>query len=269
MKTTDIQSADGTALRLRSWGEGGRRVLIVHGLGEHGGRYAHVAEALARRGYGVTALDLRGHGGSGGKRGHVDGWGDYVADVRAAAAHLGGTLSLFAHSMGGLVVADAVESGMPVPLRGVAMSNPLVALRVVPPALKVRAARVLSRVLPRLSLGNEVNPAHVSRDAEVVRRYEADPQVFGTITPRWATEMERARARVLERAAQFQAPLLMMVSEGDKIVDPAGGRALAQGVAGPARVLEYGPLYHELVNEPEQAQVIADLGDWFDTLGDA
>lgn len=263
MTTATIRSPDGTALHIKTWGAGATPALLVHGLGEHGGRYEHVAAALADRGLRVAALDLRGHGLSGGKRGHVDAWSNYVDDVNAAVAWLGESVCVFGHSMGGLVVADAAEGAGGARMSRVALSNPLLALRVVAPPLKIKAARILSRVLPRLPLGNEVKAAHISRDAEVVRRYEADPLVFGTITPRWATEMERAQERVFANTAAFNAPLLMMVSEGDLIVDPAGGRRLCAAVRPEGRLVDYGPLYHELVNEPEQARVISDLVDFF------
>jgi alpha-beta hydrolase superfamily lysophospholipase len=263
MKTETIRSQDGTALHMRVWGPGTTAALLVHGLGEHSGRYEHVGAALAAKGFRVAAVDLRGHGLSGGKRGHVDAWSNYVDDVNAATAWLGDSVCVFGHSMGGLVVADAAEGPGGARIRRVALSNPLLALRVIPPPLKVKVARLLSRVLPKLALGNEVKPAHISRDPEVVRRYEADPLVFGTITPRWATEMEHAQVRVFNNTAAFKAPLLMMVSEGDLIVDPAGGRRLCAAVSPPGRLLDYGPLFHELVNEPEQDRVIKDLVAFF------
>lgn len=260
METYFLDSADGTRLRAGRLGDGARDLLIVHGLAEHLDRYDHVARAFAGRGWRVTVLELRGHGHSGGRRGHVMDWAEYVADVRAAAESLRPGWSLFAHSMGGLVTLDAVREGL-APAR-YALSNPLLGVRVKAPKAKIAAGRLLSRVWPTLSLTNELDPAGLSRDLEVGRAYAADPLVYNTITPRWYTEMTRA----LERVGGMPAPTMptkFFLSDADPICDPVAAAALARRFG--AGIQEYPGMRHELVNEIGKEQVIADLADWLES----
>jgi alpha-beta hydrolase superfamily lysophospholipase len=159
-----------------------------------------------------------------------------------------------------------VRAGLPTRCRALALSNPLLGTAFPPPKVKLAAARVLTRLLPALPLRNELDTRLISRDAEVVRAYEADPLVFNTITPRWGTEMLAAQARVKAAAGAQRIPLRMMVSDKDGICDHEAGLALAKAWGGPAQTALYPGLYHELFNEPEKARVLADLVAWLDTL---
>ena len=163
MQTSTIQSADGTQLRIGKSGEGSRHVLIIPGLAEHLGRYTHVVEALNGAGCAVTVLELRGHGESGGKRGHVDRWSQYLDDVRAAAATIDGPVLLLGHSMGGLVALELAIEGLPNGIEALILSDPNVAVAVDAPAIKVMGAKILSRILPGLALDNELDSSLISR----------------------------------------------------------------------------------------------------------
>lgn len=272
VNTRKVESADGTPLRVVVWddvpaGSGNPRdVLLVHGYAEHAGRYTHVGAALNRAGYRVTFVELRGHGESGGQRGHVDRWRRYVEDLWAAATCVEGSFAVVAHSMGGLVVFDALREAIRQPVLGVATSNPLVALGFVPPKFKVKAAGLLSRLLPRLNMPGELDPNNICRDPDVVRRYIADPLVFDTITPRWFTEMLGATARVRDAGPRMSHPLLMLVGEADAVTSPKAAIELGERWGGPKVVRRYPGLYHELFNEPEKEQVLGDLIAWLNTL---
>lgn len=261
------RSDDGTPLRLARWGDDhDRDVLLVHGLAEHAGRYQHVAEALVDAGWRVTLVELRGHGESGGQRGHTRYWHRYVEDVQAAAGVVGRPFVLVAHSMGGLVSLDALREPITPACKAVALSNPQLGLAFVPPAWKVTLGRVLTHFFPILPIPSELDTAAISRDAEVVRAYEADPLVFSTITPRWYTEMKSAMERVNRAAGDYRIPLRMMVGTQDQIIDPAAGQAFAARWGGDATVEAYEGLYHELFNEPEKAEVLGGLVAWLDTV---
>ncbi|MCK6507442.1 lysophospholipase [Myxococcota bacterium] len=261
-----IQSADGTRLRLVQWSpEGSPRgeVLLVHGLAEHAGRYGHVAAALTAAGHRVTFVELRGHGQSEGKRGAIATWEEYVADLQAAAAFVRRPVHLVAHSMGGLVALDALRGPLAEQVRTLALSNPLTGVAVVPPRHLELAKNLLSRLTPRLALKNPLDPKDISRDPEVVRAYQADPLVFTTITPRWATEMEAAIARVHAHAGRYALPLLAMVGTADRICDHQATLRLATAWGHRSHTEKvYEGYYHELFNEPEKATVLADLVAW-------
>lgn len=258
MRTSFVTSADGTRLRLAHWGEGPKHLLVVHGLAEHAERYDHVGNAFAAAGFTMTLVELRGHGHSGGKRGHVDRWTDYIADVQAAAATLPAGWALFGHSMGGLVTLDALRESVH-PSR-VGISNALVGVRVKLPAWKASAGRLLSSLLPSLPMKNEIPPEHLSRDPEVGKAYLADPLVFDTATPRWYTEMLAAMERV-NHHPQYPKPLAFFVGDDDQITDPVQNQALAK--KHDAQLTVYPGFRHELVNEIGKEQVIGDMVRFF------
>lgn len=264
MQFLKAMSDDGTHLRLARWGDGDKDVLIVHGLAEHAGRYGHVAEALVAAGWRVTLVELRGHGESQGKPGHCKFWHRYVEDVQAAAAVVGRPYLLISHSMGGLVTLDALREPITPRCVGMATSNPFLALTEAQPAWKEMAARIASKLTPTLSIPTELDASHLTHDTEMVRAYEADPLVFGTVTARWATEMEKAQQRVMDDTPKGSIPLRVMIGTGDRICDPDAGRRLARDWGGEATEVIYEGLYHELFNETERETIIADMITWMD-----
>ena len=269
-----LSTRDGLQLQLRHWpAEARRGVLIVHGLGEHIGRYTHVAAQLNAWGWQVFGYDQRGHGRSGGPRGGLAAEDDLLHDLAAVIdalrAALPGPLVLLGHSMGGLVAARFV-AGEP----GAAWIRPVDALVLSSPALdpgmsipqKLLLAS-LGRLAPNLSLGNGLKPAWISRDAQVVRNYVADPLVHDRVTPRLARFIVDGGEVVAARADAWQVPTLLMYAGTDRCVAPAGSAGFA--AAAPQAVVaahEFRPLYHEIFNEPEQAEVFGVLHDWLDTL---
>jgi alpha-beta hydrolase superfamily lysophospholipase len=264
LNSTTIASADGTKLRFVRWEappDARGQVLLVGGLAEHMGRYGHVAQALMDGGFAVAGIELRGHGHSGGQRGHVERWERYCEDVRAALDELDGEVTILCHSMGGLVSLETVLGGAP-QVKALVISNPLLGVRVQAPKIKEMAGRLMSRIWPTLSLGNELDPSMISRDQATVDAYVADKLVFGTITPRWFTEMEATQQKVKAAAGSFKIPLLMMVSEGDQITDPQAGRDFVASYGAEAELKEWGELYHELFNELERDQVLAHVVSW-------
>jgi alpha-beta hydrolase superfamily lysophospholipase len=264
MQSETIQSSDGTGLNLVSWPApdfSRGNVLIVHGLAEHMGRYDHVAKALTGAGFSVSGVELRGHGDSAGKQGHVDTWSQYTEDLKAAVAAIEGEVTLVCHSMGCLVSLAAILDGLQV--RAIALSNPLLGVAVQAPAIKVAAARWLSKLLPGLPMSNELDVNDISRDPDVVARYEADDKVFSKITPRWYMEMMGAIERVQGAAADFQLPLLLQQGDGDRITNVGDATTFFErwGHSDKKRVV-YPGLFHEIYNEPEKEQVFAELGQW-------
>ena len=249
-------------------------VLIVHGLGEHAGRYDATARRLNAWGFAVRAFDQYGHGQSGGPRGgltHSMRLLEDLADmVDAARSHTpkGLPLVLLGHSMGGLVAARFVAGG--VDERGAPWLRPVEALVLSSPALdagmsipqKLLLASV-GRLAPSSSLSNGLKPAWISRDAQVVQRYVADPLVHDRVTPRLARFIVDGGAVVAARAGDWRVPTLLMYAGSDRCVAPAGSAGFA--AAAPQALVaahEFRPLYHEIFNEPEQAEVFGVLGEW-------
>ena len=269
MESFSLVSADGTPLAAGCWSPNGQpvaEVVLVHGACEHLGRYAHVAAALTQAGFRVTGVDLRGHGRSGGQRGFVERFGDYVSDLRAVAAAVGEPYYLVGHSMGGLVCLDHLRTAPQV--LGVALSAPLLGVAVQPPWIKRALGQVLSRLAPRFAMHNELDPSALCSDPAVVAAYQSDPLVYDQLTPRWYTEMLGALDRVWGHQAQYTQPLYCAWGEDDRIVNVQAIARFMDGYQAPHQVVSYPGLCHEIMNEPSQAQVLRQLTSWLtDQLG--
>ena len=275
---TSLHTPDGVSLHLRQWApEQPARgtVLLVHGLGEHIGRYAHVAAHLNADGWHVLGYDQRGHGASGGARGGLPRWDSLLCDlgqvVEAVRAELPRPLVLVGHSMGGLVAGRFVAEGLK--KRPSAWWRKVDALVMSSPALdaglnwhqKLLLA-VSCRLLPGLAVGNGLDPAWVSRDPHVVEAYRRDPLVHDRITPRLARFIVEQGELVRQLASMWRVPTALIYAGADRCVAPRGSDGFA-AVAPPKKVWShrYERLAHELFNEPEQRQVLADLTRWLDT----
>lgn len=238
--------------------------VLVHGLGEHSGRYAHVIDALRRARFSVVAYDQRGHGRSPGARGalpHPDTLLTDLADViDAASVH--GKLLLFGHSMGGAVAARFVaESRRKVD--GLVLSSPAFDAGLgILDRLRLAIGNVLT---PNLAVRNGLDATKISHDPRVVDAYRNDPLVHDRVTPRLARFIVDAGAFVRERAAQWTVPTLLLWAGDDHLVDANGSRAFA--AAAPRAIVtahELPGLYHEIFNEsePARSQVFGLLADW-------
>ncbi|MBT3217979.1 MAG: alpha/beta hydrolase [Proteobacteria bacterium] len=265
MKQLNLNSMDGTPIRGYRWepvGEAKADILLCHGLAEHMGRYLYVANSLAKANYRVTGIELRGHGHSGGKRGHVNRWQDYVEDLKSGARTIEGDHFVLAHSMGGLVGLDHLRSATNV--RGFITTGPLLGVAVATPKWKVIAGRLLSRLLPSLSMVNELDPSTVCSDPDVVRAYAEDPLVFNTVTPRWFTELTAALDRVHGHAPHYQIPSLLMWGERDVIVGIDEIHDFAARFGGKLDTRGWQGLFHEILNEPVKDEVLGVILEWLD-----
>ncbi|HUT54483.1 MAG TPA: lysophospholipase [bacterium] len=243
--------------------------MICHGLGEHSGRYAEVAADLAQKGLASFALDHRGHGRSGGKRGHVLAFSEFLDDldsfrrlVEARAA--GKPVFLIGHSMGGLIAARyAEQSGAG--LRGLVLSSAALRVDVDAPAIKLAAGRFFSKYLPGLTMGNGLDPQMISHDKKVVDAYIADPLVHDRVSARWFTEFTAAIEAVQKEAGKITIPVLCMQSGDDKLVAPRGAPEFFERLTVKDKKLQvWDGFYHEMFNEVERAKPAALMLEWIE-----
>ena len=272
--TGTYESDDGLRLFEQEWSPEGTPkagVVIVHGYGEHTGRYVHVAEELTRNGYAVSTFDLRGHGRSqGDPRTFVRSFDEHLDDLerflsRVRERHSGRPLFLFGHSMGGTIATLFAIARQP-EIRGLLLSGASLKLSDNYSLSLITLAKIISLVLPKLRL-IKLDASAVSRDAEVVREYVTDPLVYhGGIPARTGAEMNRAMERIRQRMETLEVPLLIMHGTCDLLADPEGSRQLYYRAESDYKDLRlYEGLYHEILNEPEKAQVLADMVEWLDT----
>jgi acylglycerol lipase len=265
------QAADGLPLFAQEWRpEAGAQavVCLVHGLGEHSGRYAHLAAALAPAGHALLAFDLRGHGRSAGPRGHAPTFEVLLDDVallldQAAQRFPGRPRFLYGHSLGGTLALTYALRRRP-QLAGVISTSPLLLPAFEPPAWKVALGRALYHLWPALALSNEIDPQHLARDPAVARAYVDDPLVHDRVSARLAMDMLRAGRWALEHVAEFppRLPLLLAHGSADRITSAAASRQFASQVPGDCTLKLWDDLYHETHNEPEQEIVFGFLLAW-------
>jgi acylglycerol lipase len=266
--TASLKSADGTKLAYRAWPKPGADTTfaVVHGLGEHSGRYVRFAEAMAKHGMSTYALDLRGHGESDGQRGHVDTWSQWTDDVSAFVKHVeglgGAEVVPLGHSFGGAALLSTVLAGKLPNSKRFAVSSPALKLRLQAPAWKTAVAPFASKIVPRLAMDNEVDPAAVSRIPEVVAAYRNDPLVHSRISSRMYTEWQNATVDILSRAAQIKIPFLILAGTADPLIDPEGSRRLHELAPSLSELHLLEGRYHEPFNDLGSDEVFQLVADW-------
>jgi lysophospholipase len=243
--------------------------VMVHGFGEHAGRYAHVAVWLAARGVAVFALDQRGSGRSPGTRGHVARFAQYLGDIvalrRLVAAEAPGPLLLFGHSHGGLVVLRYLETA-PDGVAGAIVTSPYLALAFRPPRWKRWLAVALADVAPALPLPTGVVLEHLSRDPAVVEAVRYDPDCHRRITPRAHRETLEAQRAVMAERNRIAVPVFLGLAGDDRLVSTPAARAFAADLPGEVTVRVYPGFFHEILNEPDRGRVLADVEPWLDRI---
>lgn len=263
-----VTSVDGTKLAYRHWPVQQPKLTfaVVHGLGEHAGRYERFARGMARFDMATYAVDLRGHGQSPGQRGHVDSWSQWVDDSGAFIRHVENRSDVevvpLGHSFGGAVLLSTVLARKAPEGRRFVLSSPALQLKVAVPAWKTTAGRLTSRLLPRLSMSNEVDPGTVSRLPDVVDAYRNDPLVHAKISSRTFTEWQSAATHILERAGQIDVPFLILAGADDRLIDPAGSRRLHERAPRMSELHVLDGRYHEPFNDRDSDEVFSLIASW-------
>lgn len=245
-------------------------VLIAHGYAEHLGRYQGFVEHLAARGLASAALDHRGHGRSGGPRGHTTDFAELVADLHTLADMTtewwpGVPRVLFGHSMGGLI-AFLYLLRHPESVRAGALTGPAFRVPDQAPRTVQRIALLLGRVVPRLPLKSKLDQTALARDPAVGQAYVKDPLVHRSASVGFFRAMKAAQGIARVEAGTLKVPLLILQGDADRIVDPAGAADIAARLTSPHQLLMLPGYFHELLNEPkdERKLVLDRLDAWFD-----
>jgi len=269
--THTIVGSGGMELFAQSWLPDGKAkavMVIIHGFGEHSGRYTHVGEWFAARQYAVYGFDLRGMGRSPGKRGHVNDWTEYTEDVRSYVQWVkesspGLHVFLWGHSQGGLIALD-YSIGNPEGLSGVIASGPSVGSLPVSP-LMLTMAKLMSRIWPQFTQDVRLDVNALSRDQSIGRAYASDPLVHNKATARMGTEMMKAIDRVQDHACDLSVPCFVIHGGGDKLSPVQGSQAFCDKLQiDDWERKEYEGFFHELHNETEWQLVLEDMQAWIE-----
>ena len=275
MKTFEWEwkSFDGLNMYSKGWApdkEPKAIICLAHGHGEHIGRYEHVGAAFAKAGYALLGFDLRGHGKSGGPRGHSPSFEAFLRDIDS---FIGETKSrypdsprfLYGHSLGGLLTLSYALNRT-VDAKGLIVSSPGLRTALHEQKAKVALARVLGVLAPTITIPSGLSTDHISRDPQVVKAYINDPLVHDKMTLGFGRAALQVTSNIFEQAGKLSVPLLLAYCSADKLTYPHGSEEFA-GLTpkGLVTLKRFEGLYHEPHNEPEQAEVFKTYIQWLDS----
>lgn len=266
-----LSAADGTQLFVADWpieSAAGEGIVLMHGLGEHCGRYALVAQFFNNCGYSVRAYDHRGHGRSGGARGDVPDADALLQDANIAIGDFAQNLSapplLLGHSMGGLFAACYAARALS-PLGGLILSSPALGIRL--SGAQNLLLRVLGAVAPGFGIPNGLDSKYLSHRQEVIDAYDSDPLVHPKISARLLRAMLEAIEFTQAHASALSVKTLLVVAGDDHLVDASGSNEFFNKLAPSVGAMHrYPGYYHELFNEVEAARVFDDVRAWLGEL---
>ena len=273
LQSHQISAADGTMLYVTDYmlpaAQVRGSVVLMHGLGEHSGRYHHLAGFFNECGLSVRAYDHRGHGRSQGKRGDVINGDPMLQDAEIIVDDFCTRYAhppfLFGHSMGGLFAAHFALSRLS-PLRGLILSSPALALRL--SALQAHMLKLMHKLAPSIGVPNGLSPTFLSHDTKIVATYKSDPLVHRRISARLLRSMLSSIAYCQSHAGSLSIPALMLVAGDDRLVDADGSRQFfAHTLPGMAEIHVYDGMFHEIFNELDAQRPHADLKRWVEEVG--
>ena len=232
-------------------------MILVHGIGEHSSRYRHLLEHLQDQNISVYALDHRGHGRSGGRRGHVDSFMDYIYDLKLFCNYIteeneGVPVCMLGHSMGG-VIALRYALEYPEDIKSLILSAPALIPAIPVPAWKKTLANTFSAAVGSFTLSNGIDCSLLTHDSDEISDYENDPMVHNRISARLYTEIIKTSAECMNRVSEITVPLLLLHGKNDMIADPASSEKIYQDASSTIKEFYiFDGLYHEIINEARE-----------------
>lgn len=259
---------DGLQLRKRSWISQNEKakVILVHGYAEHVDRYNYLGHELNHHGISLLGFDQRGHGKSEGSRAYINKFSDYTDDLAIFHDEVSSSsnvpIFIYGHSLGGLIVTKYVTDYQP-QCQGILLSA--AALKVnedISPILQ-KMSGILGKLLPRMKT-IKLDSSFISRDQNVVKQYNEDPMIYSEGIPsRTGAEMLSATKSIRDSAVNFSLPVLIMHGGADQLTDPSASKTFFERCSSADKELQiYDGLYHEIMNEPERDEVIANFRTW-------
>ncbi len=266
----EINAGGGVTLHCTSWEPDNTPVavlFVVHGLGEHAGRYEEMAKIFTERQVAVFGYDHRGHGRSGGRRGHAASLDQLLEDLELAlmkcrSLHLGAPLFMYGHSMGGQIAATYINRVKSKELSGAIISSAWFALVSPPPAWQVSVIKILARITPGLTLSNKLDPSLISRVPEEVERYKSDELVHDRISIGLFNELYFNGLHLKDHAQPARISMLVCHGGNDGITAPEASRQYAERLGGKAEFKIWEGAYHEPHNDHEKKQVMNFYAGW-------
>ncbi|MDA0194878.1 MAG: lysophospholipase [Bacteroidetes bacterium] len=242
-------------------------ICLIHGLYEHSGRYEAFSKFFTEFGIGVYSFDLRGHGLSPGKRGHIKNYSDYIDDVEsllklARTEHNDSAIVLYGHSLGGNIVANYILKNNMSELTAAVLSSPWLQLVFEPPKSKLKLARIMNRIYPGYAEKGMINPEDISKDEDIVNAYRSDALNQWNISARLFLNALEKGKWAEENAYKLKIPTLVICGADDNIVLAEASRSFAEKSRGKAVHKQYPGVRHEPHNDIERKEILNDVLNW-------
>ncbi|MGB0880427.1 MAG: lysophospholipase [Polaribacter sp.] len=243
-------------------------VVLVHGMGEHLGRYTHVVEKLIQNNFSVVAFDHFGHGKTTGKRGHNPSFKAVLESItqainKAIELFPNKSIFLYGHSMGGNAAINYTLRKKH-NLKAVIATSPFLKLAFEPPKLKLAIGKLLQKIAPSITMGNELDANYISRDKTEVQKYINDPLVHTKISPNFSLTFMDTGKWAIENAGKLEIPMYLLHGTDDKIIDYKGSEAFSKNTK-KATLKLYKGGYHELHNDLCKEEVLQDVVNWLNS----
>jgi acylglycerol lipase len=270
MQASEVKTADGISIHVKKWNHldnSDRTLLIIHGLGEHQNRYSHVADHFASDGFTVYSYDQRGHGKSGGPRGHSPGIDSNVDDMKCVIESIPHeNIYLYCHSFGGNVLVNFMLKVDCATLRGAVMSGAWLKLYEEPSFLDVTLATIMSFIYPKFSQDSKIDSAKLSNIKQVCEDYKVDPLNHSYITAGLFKSFHASGLWALSHASELKTPTYVLHGADDQIISPSGSREFAAAAGSIATLKIYPSTRHEPHNDLACDEVLGDVSRFFSDL---
>ena len=264
-KSYFIKSKDGSNLMYYSWLPNKKikvAIGIIHGLGEHSSRYDDFAEYFCKKGYGVYSIDLRGHGKSEGKRGHVNNFKKLIDDseemfINIRKENLNVPMVMFGHSLGGCIALNYLCENQSKEIDLAIISSPWLRTVLEPPKFILYIQKILVGLFPSLTLNNRLDPYDLSKDTDIVKKYIEEPLVHNKISLKMFSEVNKAIDKIENESEKINIPVLLVHGKKDNIISFKGTEKVSKKINN-SKLTLYEGLYHEPHNDLEKNEILAD-----------
>mgnify|MGYP001236748096 FL=1 len=262
-KSYFIKSKDGSNLMYYSWLPNKKikvAIGIIHGLGEHSSRYDDFAEYFCKKGYGVYSIDLRGHGKSEGKRGHVNNFKKLIDDseemfINIRKENLNVPMVMFGHSLGGCIALNYLCENQSKEIDLAIISSPWLKTVLEPPKFIIYIQKILVVLFPSFTLNNRLDPYHLSKNTNKVKKYIKDPLVHNRISLKMFSEVNKAIDKIENESEKINIPVLLLHGKKDNIISFKGTKKISKKINN-SKLILYEGLYHEPHNDLEKNQIL-------------
>ena len=269
-----ISASDGINLFVRDYSvkKSSKVILLIHGLGEHSGRYLSLIQEFNDKNISVFTVDIRGHGKSEGKRGHSPFYKQLINDIQYFIHHVTNKIPnqqyfLYGHSMGGnLVINYSFKKDKKI--NGIIATSPCIKPEIYPSEIKLFFAKLVQKIVPSLTLSNGLDISGISRNSQVIENYTNDPLIHDRVSVQLALDIISSGIYALENAKDITIPVLIVHGKNDRLTSYNSSEELVRNSGANIKFIGFKQAYHEIHNEPEKEELLRNIFDWINLINE-